>query len=263
MIDQILKLYSDGIISDGAMSMEFIINHLGPMSDEELAKTMHKHVRTIKRYRSELTKLPSVSLYVNNKTLTNKEELKTNLETSIFDQIATILDKFDKVHFTRSVAKVFMSNQIEFNSVALEYIIKYSLKHARNFKPYFLKCLVEMWDEAIDKTKEVKEIPGAIESIAIVGDTPPERPNTDQDAERVWEQIKPEIVKQSPKATAEMIKRMVPVNKKDSTLYLAVESDFAREWILHKVGNLFDAAFINICMSYEIILDQDISIKIA
>ncbi|MDP4224795.1 MAG: hypothetical protein Q8910_00295 [Bacteroidota bacterium] len=261
MIDQILNFYSEGKLSEEAALAGIILERFGPMTDQQLKSRMNnKSVRSIHRYRRALSNLSPVSkLDFNNfNKLTSKQEQ---------NPISEVLSKYGKLPLLTQVNAVFVKHQIEPNAAALEYIIKDILKknQFRSFTQLLLWSIPVRWGEALVETapkEEVKELSPT--DIPIVRDTPiPERPSTDQDADQVWQQVSPEIVPKVPRATAEMIKRMIPVYKKDSTLYLAVESDFTREWILHKAGNLFNAAFNNICMNYEIILDKGVVSKIA
>jgi hypothetical protein len=261
MIDQILNFYAQGKISEEAALAGIILERFGPMTDQELKTRMNdKSIRSIKRYRRALSNLSPVSkLDFNNNRLTNQQEL---------NPISEVLSKYGKLPLLSQINAVFAKHQIKPNAAALEYIIKDILKknQYRSFTQLLLWSIPVRWGEALVETAP-KEEPQQKESVILIGgeigDTTPERPNTDQDAEQVWQQVSPAIINQVPGVTAEMIKRMIPVHKKDSTLYLAVESDFTKEWILHKVGNLFSTAFSSICMNYEIILDQDAFIKIA
>jgi hypothetical protein len=264
MIDQILKSYSEGNISDGAALAGIILSRFGAMSDNELSEKMHKGIRTIQSYRAQLKKFAPVSKFIfnNSKKLTNQQEQ---------DPISEVLSKYGKLPLLSQIHAVFIKHQIEPKAKALEYIVQYVLNgvkcgRVRNFSQYLQYMIPIMWGEALIETapkEDIKENLTTVIPIERVGDTPLERPSTDQDAERVWEQISPAIINQSPKATAEMIKCMIPVYKKDSTLYLAIDNSFSREWILHRVGSLFRAAFSSIFMNYEIILDQDVVSKIA
>jgi hypothetical protein len=263
VIDQILSFYAQGKLSEEAALAGIIRDQSGIVNEQQLANYMHKSVRQIRRYISELSNLSPVSkLDLNNNKLTNQQELNS---------ISEVLSKYGKLPLLSKIHAVFVKHKIEPNAEALEYIVQYVLKGVKckrvnNFSQYLQYMIPVMWGEALVETapkEDIKENLTTETPEAIVGDSPPERPNTDHDAEQVWQRVSPTIINQSPKATAEMVKRMIPVNKKDSTLYLAVESDFLREWILHKAGNLFSAAFNNICMNYEIILDQDVLSKIA
>lgn len=257
MIDQILYFYTQGKLSQGATLAGIIREHLGITNEQQLAAKMNKSVRQIRRYISELSNLSPVSkLDFNNNKLTNQQEL---------NPISEVLSKYGKLPLLAQVNAVFVKHQIEPNAIALEYIIKDILKknQYRNFTQLLLWSIPVRWGEALVETAPKEETKEFFITDISIAEELSQRPQSDQDADQVWQQVSSKIVPKVPHATAEMIKRMIPVYKKDSTLYLAVESDFSREWILHKAGSLFRAAFSSICMNFEIILDQDVLSKIA
>jgi hypothetical protein len=213
------------------------LNEVGSAPINQIAKIIGKSVRTSYRYLSELgvclrkqgdyysIALSKLSLVVNNLNTTTTD--KNTLEQQ--DKINTILAKYNKEKISGSITRYLPEN---FDQDAFEYIVKYCIQRQKqklirsNFTGYLIRCLENMWDEAINAINKPIETYAPIEPIK----TETIRPQPNQEAQLAWNSIQSRLyISDITRKT--WFDTAIPIKHTDSILTLSVQSRFAIEQI--------------------------------
>lgn len=206
-------------LSDGAKLIAIYLSLNGPTSEQQLASIFNKSLRTIYRYQKELSNLSSVSEFVFYKKPTNN----TNKEI-----IINILKRYNKLPLLNMVINIISD---KFDAQAFEYILQYCEEKwkkglVKKFTPYFLKCLKDMWNEAlIESRKPEKQIINyEIQEEEIL------RPEAKKEAQKEWDRIINQL-NISPVIKNTWFKTAIPIDCKNNILTLSVTSNLAIEQI--------------------------------